>query len=69
MAFGSHHHFDCILANMTDWRTLAAALDAPLSPDDGAVIETLERLERSLRELSRDLPLAAGLWSGPGELE
>ena len=69
MAFGSHHHFDCILANMTDWRAVAAALKAPVREDDGAIIEALEKLERYFRVLQKEIPHAAPLWSGPSDLE
>jgi len=69
MAFGSHHHFDCILACMTDWQALAAALNVPVRQDDKAVIETLENLERGFRVLQQEIPFAAPLWSSPSDLE
>ena len=69
MAFGSHHHFDCILAGMTDWQAVAAALKAPIREDDRPMLETLEKLEESFRALQASIPHAATLWSGPSDLE
>jgi hypothetical protein len=50
---------------MTDWAAVAAAIQAPLEPEDWAsVIEPLEKLERDFRPLEQALPPMAPLWVG-----
>jgi hypothetical protein len=51
---------------MTDWQAVAAALKAPIQPEDYAsAIVPLERLERGFRPLQEDIPLDTPLWGCP----
>jgi hypothetical protein len=51
---------------MTDWQALAAALHAPIEPEDRATaIAPLEKLERDFRPLRETIPLDAPLWDAP----
>jgi hypothetical protein len=53
---------------MTDWQAVAAALQAPIEPEDRAsAIAPLEKLERTFRPLQENIPLDTPLWSGPTE--
>ena len=53
---------------MTDWQAVAAALRAPIQPEDRAsAIAPLEKLERAFRPLQENVPLDTPLWSGPVE--
>ncbi|HEY6342970.1 MAG TPA: hypothetical protein VIY49_15870 [Bryobacteraceae bacterium] len=59
---------------MTDWQAVAAALQAPIQPEDRvSAIAPLERLERAFRPLQQNIPLdtplwdATPLWGGPVE--
>jgi hypothetical protein len=53
---------------MTDWQAVAAALQAPIQPEDRAsVIAPLEKLERAFHSLKENIPLDTPLWGGPND--
>ena len=55
---------------MTDWAAVAAAIQAPLEPEDlASVIEPLEKLERDFRPLEQALSCIAPLWVEHPEFE
>jgi hypothetical protein len=50
----------------TDWKAVAAALDAPIREEDWArVLPPLEALERAFRPLQEEIPHHEELWTKP----
>jgi hypothetical protein len=55
-----------MLGKPTDWKALAAPLDAPIREEDWArVLPPLEALERAFRPLQETIPHHEGSWTKP----
>jgi hypothetical protein len=54
---------------MTNWKTLAAALDPPIpEPDLEKLAPVMEALEAAFRPMQRTLTAESDVWTGPEDV-